>query len=160
MEFARQASEVGQRALNLELRLFNKLINEVTKKSETISCESSALAEIDVASSLAELAWEQQYCKPDVVEENTFSIVEGRHPVVEVALSSSENPRFVSNDCDLNDKQRILLITGPNMAGKSTFLRQNALYWCLPRWGVLFLHQKLKSVLLTGYSVVSEHQMI
>lgn len=135
VEFARQASEVGQRALNLELRLFNKLINEVTKKSETISCESSALAEIDVASSLAELAWEQQYCKPDVVEENTFSIVEGRHPVVEVALSSSENPRFVSNDCDLNDKQRILLITGPNMAGKSTFLRQNALILVLAQMG-------------------------
>ena len=95
----------------------------------------SALAEIDVASSLAELAWEQQYCKPDVVEENTFSIVEGRHPVVEVALSSSENPRFVSNDCDLNDKQRILLITGPNMAGKSTFLRQNALILVLAQMG-------------------------
>ena len=81
------------------------------------------------------MAWEQQYCKPDVVEENTFSIVEGRHPVVEVALSSSENPRFVSNDCDLNDKQRILLITGPNMAGKSTFLRQNALILVLAQMG-------------------------
>ena len=134
-KFARQASESGQLALDLELRLFQDLIIEITKQSETISCEAVALAEIDVASGLAELADEQQYCRPDVVDENVFSIIGGRHPVVETALELSENRPFVCNDCILGEDQRIWLITGPNMAGKSTFLRQNALILILAQIG-------------------------
>lgn len=133
--FARQASESGQLALDLELRLFQDLIKEITKQSKTISREAVALAEVDVASGLAELADEQQYCRPAVVDESVFSIIGGRHPVVETALGLSENRPFVSNDCKLSEDQRIWLVTGPNMAGKSTFLRQNALILILAQIG-------------------------
>ncbi len=143
-EFARQASESGQLALDLELRLFQDLINEITKQSETISREAVALAEIDVASGLAELADEQQYCRPEVVDESVFAVVGGRHPVVEDSLGLSENRRFVSNDCKLSEDQRIWLVTGPNMAGKSTFLRQNAIILILAQIGSFVPASKAK----------------
>ena len=143
-DFARQASESGQLALDLELGLFQDLIFEITEQSETISREAVALAEIDVASGLAELADEQKYCRPDVVDESVFSIVGGRHPVVETALGLSENRRFVSNDCKLSEDQRIWLVTGPNMAGKSTFLRQNALIVILAQIGSFVPASKAK----------------
>jgi DNA mismatch repair protein MutS len=94
--------------------------------AETISQQAAALAAIDVASAQANLAIEQNYTRPVVDSSLAFHIEGGRHPVVESALRSGSET-FSPNDCDLSDSQRIWLLTGPNMAGKSTFLRQNAL---------------------------------
>src|SRR6185437_9224811 len=73
-------------------------------------------------------------CRPAITDDNAFAITAGRHPVVEVALKSASQP-FVANDCDLKSGQRLWLLTGPNMAGKSTFLRQNALIAVMAQMG-------------------------
>jgi len=100
---------------------------------------AEALARLDVASALAQLAAERAYARPHIDDSHRFVIEGGRHPVVEQALSRDGAP-FVANDCDLSPPQdsdagRIWLITGPNMAGKSTFLRQNALIAILAQMG-------------------------
>jgi DNA mismatch repair protein MutS len=95
------------------------------------------MAALDVAAGLAELAVTQRYCRPSVDDGATFRIVEGRHPVVEAALDDGAGA-FVANDCDLSgegENGRLWLLTGPNMAGKSTFLRQNALIALLAQIG-------------------------
>ena len=98
----------------------------------------AALAEIDVAAALAELAAERTWSRPQVDDSLAFEIEDGRHPVVEAALAARGEP-FVANDCDLSgaldDGGRLALVTGPNMAGKSTFLRQNALIAVLAQMG-------------------------
>ncbi len=94
---------------------------------------ASALAEIDLAAALADLAQADQWCRPVLDESRDFVITAGRHPVVEQALRRTGTP-FVANDCDLSDAA-IWLLTGPNMAGKSTYLRQNALIAILAQIG-------------------------
>ncbi|PKU23383.1 DNA mismatch repair protein MutS [Telmatospirillum siberiense] len=121
----------GDKALALELELFADLLGEVTLRSEEIAAAARALAALDAASSLAELAVDRRYVRPQVEEGTAFRIEGGRHPVVEAGLSGA----FVANECDLADTQRLWLITGPNMAGKSTFLRQNALIAILAQMG-------------------------
>jgi len=121
----------GDKALALELELFKDLLEEVVARADNIARAAHALAALDVASSLAELAADRRYARPQVEPGTAFSIKGGRHPVVEAALRES----FVANDCDLDDAQRLWLITGPNMAGKSTFLRQNALIAVLAQMG-------------------------
>ena len=126
-ELARRISESGERTKLLELEIFDELVHSVVAKSQTISSEASGLAALDVAAAFAKLAVNRRYCRPNVVGGTTFSVVKGRHPVVEAVLDSDDQTAFVANDCNLNDAQRVWLVTGPNMAGKSTFLRQNAL---------------------------------
>jgi len=129
----------ADRALGLELDIFGELAATVLAASDTIKAAAEALAVIDVAAALATLAVEQSYARPLVDNSHAFAIAQGRHPVVEQALRSG-GP-FVANDCDLsgseagNGSGRIWLITGPNMAGKSTFLRQNALIAVLAQMG-------------------------
>ena len=111
----------------------------VIAESAPIKDCAEALARLDVASALAHLAAERDYARPLVDDSHAFVIEGGRHPVVEQALSRDGTP-FVANDCDLSpppetDAGRIWLITGPNMAGKSTFLRQNALIAILAQMG-------------------------
>ena len=104
-------------------------------RSREIALAAGALAELDVAAALAELAVERHYVRPAVDESLTFRIHGGRHPVVEAALASAQSAGFVANDCDLSPGSRLWLVTGPNMAGKSTFLRQNALIAILAQLG-------------------------
>ncbi len=96
---------------------------------------ASALAALDVGTALAELAVAQRYARPVVDDSIAFAVTGGRHPVVEAALASRGSAGFIANDCDLRDGQRLWLLTGPNMAGKSTFLRQNALIAILAQIG-------------------------
>jgi DNA mismatch repair protein MutS len=141
----------AERALALELETFDKLAARIAAASAEIKEAADALAMIDVAAALATLAVERDYVRPDVDNSLAFAITGGRHPVVEQALSADGGP-FVANDCDLSpppppypprraDEEkvgaagRIWLITGPNMAGKSTFLRQNALIAVLAQMG-------------------------
>jgi DNA mismatch repair protein MutS len=107
-------------------------------RTEVLRDVGAALAEIDVAAALAELAVKRDWTRPLVDGSLRFSIQGGRHPVVEAALAGRGEP-FVANDCDLTgfsgEGGRIALVTGPNMAGKSTFLRQNALIAALAQMG-------------------------
>jgi DNA mismatch repair protein MutS len=128
-------SNAGERALALELELFAELVHAVTELADAIGAAAASLAALDVAQSHA--TWAQaQGCVRPVVEEGTgFRIAGGRHPVVAAALAAEGERPFIANDCDLSPAQRLWLVTGPNMAGKSTFLRQNALVAILAQAG-------------------------
>ena len=124
-------------ALARELELFEELTGAVLARRDAISSAGAALAEIDVQAGLAELAVEENYARPIVDDSLAFDIKEGRHPVVERALRTAGEVAFVANDCQLseNGDAKLWLMTGPNMAGKSTFLRQNALIAILAQAG-------------------------
>ncbi len=135
-ELEDKIARAGERALAMELTLFDDLVGEVRARGEEIMRAARAIAALDVASSLAELAVERRYVRPSVDGSLSFAITGGRHPVVEAALAARNEGGFVANDCDLSDSsKRLWLVTGPNMAGKSTFLRQNALIAILAQMG-------------------------
>ncbi len=134
-ELESKIASAADRALALELKLFDDLVAESATRAREIVLAASALASLDVAASLADLAVTERYCRPVVDDSNAFAITQGRHPVVEMALQRGQGQSFVANDCDLRDGQRLWLLTGPNMAGKSTFLRQNALIAVLAQMG-------------------------
>ena len=123
----------GNHAIELEKRLFQSLTREILKFSDEISAAAGGLAELDVATSLARIARANDWVRPLVDESKAFEITAGRHPVVETALQGN-GERFVANDCTLSEG-KVWLLTGPNMAGKSTFLRQNALITVLAQSG-------------------------
>ncbi|AOG07440.1 DNA mismatch repair protein MutS [Bosea sp. RAC05] len=133
-------ASAADRALKLELGIFAALREAVLAQAEPIKRAAAALAEIDVAAGLAELAAREGWVRPLVDASEAFTIAGGRHPVVEAALKRDGKP-FVANETDLSPPGdgakggRICLITGPNMAGKSTFLRQNALIAVLAQMG-------------------------
>jgi DNA mismatch repair protein MutS len=138
-ELEAKIASAADRALALELEIFDRVAVTVTAATAAIKDAANALAVIDVATALAALASERDYTRPEVDGSLAFAITGGRHPVVEQALVASGGP-FVANDCDLSppadaEAGRIWLITGPNMAGKSTFLRQNALIAVLAQMG-------------------------
>jgi DNA mismatch repair protein MutS len=179
-ETERKITEAADRALKIELELFEELLAEIRLQAEPILAAARAIAALDVFHGLALLAKEQNYCRPDIDDSCAFSIRKGRHPVVEQTMRKSGTP-FIGNDCDLgkvhlpasprrqreepstfiedstsesalsprsgaycegqqavagaNTTKRLWLLTGPNMAGKSTFLRQNALIAILAQIG-------------------------
>ncbi len=127
----------ADRALALESSVFTELSDMIAAADGVLKAVAAGLAELDAASALAELAAEQRYVRPQVDNSLAFDISGGRHPVVEQALGTAP---FIANDCDLSpgegdDAGRIFLVTGPNMGGKSTFLRQNALIAILAQAG-------------------------
>jgi DNA mismatch repair protein MutS len=128
-------ASAAERALALELRLYEDLVGEVMARRAEIAAAAEALATLDLAAALAELAAEALWVRPVIEESTTFEIAGGRHPMVEAALTGEgKGGSFVANDCALAE-DRIWLLTGPNMAGKSTFLRQNALLAILAQMG-------------------------
>jgi DNA mismatch repair protein MutS len=134
---ASRIAEAGESALALESSLFNEMAMLALEHGEALSAIAGALAVLDVAASLGELAIAARYVRPRMDNGLSFAITRGRHPVVEEALQSANAGSFVPNDCDLspNAKGRLWLVTGPNMAGKSTFLRQNALIAIMAQMG-------------------------
>jgi DNA mismatch repair protein MutS len=118
-------------ALEHEMHLFVELTAKVLAAGDEVVLTAHALAGLDVAAANAELAIANNYTRPKVDSSLAFYIRAGRHPVVERMVDDN----FISNDCDLQDEQRLWLITGPNMAGKSTFLRQNALIALMAQMG-------------------------
>ncbi|MBP7970072.1 MAG: DNA mismatch repair protein MutS, partial [Faecalibacterium sp.] len=114
-----------ERLIALEHRLFSELLETIGGQLDRIQRTANAVAELDVLAALAQVAAENNYCRPVVDDSDELTITEGRHPVVEQMLKGS---LFVPNDTRLNcTTDRCLIITGPNMAGKSTYMRQNAL---------------------------------
>ena len=133
-------ANAADRALTIELELFDKLVEEISDQADFIRQAAMALSVFDVSASNASLAEEQGYCRPIVDQSLDFEIVAGRHPVVEQALRKQAKEPFVANNCDLSPKNgakygAIWLLTGPNMGGKSTFLRQNALIAIMAQMG-------------------------
>ena len=125
-------------ATAVELEWFARLVDEVLAEQASLLALAHAAAQLDVAVAGAQLADEWRYCRPeidDASEDAVFEISEGRHPVVEQMLASAQEEGFVVNDCRLMPDDRIWLLTGPNMAGKSTFLRQNALITIMAQAG-------------------------
>lgn len=136
-----QITGAADKALALELEIFEQFCVRVRALSEPVRGAASALAHIDVMSGLAEWAVFANAVRPVIDNSLIFHIEGGRHPVVEAALAKDGAPAFTANDCTLDadlkapDAQRLTLITGPNMAGKSTYLRQNALMFILAQAG-------------------------
>jgi DNA mismatch repair protein MutS len=131
-ELESKIANAADRALALELRLFADLVEDVMARRREIVDAAASLATLDLAASLAERAAESQWVRPEIDAGTGFDVKGGRHPTVEAALHGTT--AFVANDCSLGD-ERIWLVTGPNMAGKSTFLRQNALIAILAQMG-------------------------
>ncbi|MDC1248628.1 DNA mismatch repair protein MutS [Planktomarina sp.] len=124
------------KTISLEQEIFNHLKEMVLSSAPSLQLLSTAIAEIDVASALSELAVSESWVKPKINNGRGFIIDQGRHPVVESALKNQSSSVFVANDCTLNSNdESIWLLTGPNMSGKSTFLRQNALIALLAQAG-------------------------
>ncbi|WP_346323491.1 DNA mismatch repair protein MutS [Emcibacter sp. SYSU 3D8] len=137
-ELAELDSKIGRaadQALACELQIFEDLSSEVTAHWAGVSLAARALAVLDVSAALADLAAARNWCRPEVDGSLAFEIRAGRHPVVEAAVAAQSQASFVANDCDLGEARRLWLVTGPNMAGKSTFLRQNALIAVLAQMG-------------------------
>jgi len=121
-----------ERANELEYELFEQIRRKVTDWIDALLRTAEAVGQIDALAGLAQLAAERDYCRPEIVEEDVLEIADGRHPVLEQTLGQ----RFVPNDCRMDQGDaRLLIITGPNMAGKSTYIRQVALLVLLAQTG-------------------------
>ena len=150
-ELEDRIARAGERATAIEIALFDALVEQALANSGDIGETADALAALDVAAGLAQCAIERRYVRPHLSNSTEFDVTGGRHPVVEAALSGG-GESFVANDCvlwpaeapadddsshggDIDGPSRLWLLTGPNMAGKSTFLRQNALIAVLAHIG-------------------------
>ena len=133
-EVAARVTQAGAHALAAEAAHLEDLTAAALATREAVATTADALARLDVASALAERAAEGGWARPQLADEPCFEVEGGRHPVVEAALAKS-GERFVANDCQLSPTSRLWLVTGPNMGGKSTFLRQNALIAVLAQAG-------------------------
>jgi DNA mismatch repair protein MutS len=138
-EIEAKIANAGDRALGLELEIFDRLAAMALAAGEDLRAAAHAFAMLDVATALAKLAVDDNYVRPEVDLSLSFAVEGGRHPVVEQALRRDGQP-FIANSCDLSPgpsqkSGQLWLITGPNMAGKSTFLRQNALIALLAQIG-------------------------
>jgi DNA mismatch repair protein MutS len=133
-ELDRRISEAAGRAAAREKVVFEWLVSQVLEVAEGLGRCAAALGRLDALQSAAALAENQRWCRPALSDDEAYCVVAGRHPVVEAALPPGVG--FVPNDCDLSPSRRLMLLTGPNMAGKSTFLRQNALMIVLAQAGL------------------------
>ena len=147
-EIEGRIASAAERALAIEQEVFQEIAEAAAKDEALLSSLAEALAELDHTAALAELAEEEKYTRPVIDGSRTFEIRGGRHPVVEQALKRAKQGAFVANDCILGragaalppgfdemPDARVWLVTGPNMAGKSTFLRQNALITIMAQLG-------------------------
>ena len=139
VELSNMASNIlnaQEKSDEIELFFFQNFLSVVVAKSKNLNSVARSISEFDFYTSLSFLSISSEWRKPRIDNSKSFRIEKGRHPVVETSLKNTGSDHFISNNCDLSaDKNSILLITGPNMAGKSTFLRQNALITILAQIG-------------------------
>jgi DNA mismatch repair protein MutS len=141
-ELEHKIREAADKSLKLELEIFEQLLSTIKAEAESLQLTARCIAGLDVSCALAELAEEQHYCLPEIDDSLRFEITQGRHPVVEQQLKKQQEA-FIANPCRLSEDDAasakteplLWLITGPNMAGKSTFLRQNALIAIMAQMG-------------------------
>ena len=131
-EYEEKILSAQERAQKLEYELFCQLRDRVSKRVKDIQKLAQVIAELDVSAALAEAAKTNNYCRPIFTEGHDIEIIEGRHPVVEVLQKGQE---FVPNELHLSDNELLVILTGPNMSGKSTWLRQNALICLMAQMG-------------------------
>ena len=123
-----------ERIITLEIELYNELIYTVTKYVQPIQYDAQIIAKIDCLLSFAEIAIKNNYCRPQINNDNIIDIKEGRHPVIETQMTPGNE--YISNDVFLDkDSQQIIIVTGPNMSGKSALLRQTALIVLMAQMG-------------------------
>ena len=127
-------TDARSKSLNIELEIYESLVKNCLQRSEKLLSIFQGLSSLDVAIGFAELAYKWNYSRPEISNERIFNVVSGRHPVIEQILNKEKDESFISNNCNLSD-QIIWLITGPNMGGKSTFLRQNAIINIMAQMG-------------------------
>ncbi len=132
-EYEEKILNAEERSLALEAGLFHDLCAEIAAHASEIQQNAAVVAEFDALSSFALCAELYGYCKPEILEHEKLTITAGRHPVLERMMSADEP--YVANDCVFDERQRMLIITGPNMAGKSSFLRQTGLIVLLAQAG-------------------------
>ena len=135
-ELDRKLSQARDEAARREALVVRHLRALCLEAAPGIAAAARAMAELDVHAASAELAASGGWCRPEMPDRPDFCVTQGRHPVVEAALRRSRGPAFVPNDADLSPGHRLCLLTGPNMAGKSTYLRQNALMVVLAQAGL------------------------
>ncbi len=131
------------KAMKIELDIFNNFAAQIIKKGKEILNIALSISELDISFMVANQSKTRNYICPNILEEKSLEIIGGRHPVVEQQMRLSHKS-FIFNDCILNQKDLIWLITGPNMAGKSTYLRQNALIVIMAQAGLFVPAQKAK----------------
>ncbi|GAA5798889.1 hypothetical protein HPULCUR_004296 [Helicostylum pulchrum] len=129
-----QLGSIESQIIDIESQVFDQVVDKVLDQSATILQSCRKLAELDVLTSFSHLARQNRYVRPRMTHANRTMILGGRHPVVEANLSR-KGQTFVRNDCDLGADQRIWLLTGPNMGGKSTFLRQHVIIVLMAHMG-------------------------
>ena len=135
-ELEAEIRSAAEKALGLELSLFAQMVEEILGQSADLDRIAESVSVLDALAALADLAANQGWTRPTFVDETSvLRVEEGRHPVVEQSLKTADNATFIANDCALGSDDRLWLLTGPNMAGKSTFLRQNALLVVLSQMG-------------------------
>ena len=141
-KFEDEALTARERSIALEAKLFEDVRQKLLPHLNTLQELAASIARLDVLTSLAQLAQERRYCRPEVVAERVMHIIDGRHPVLEQQLSPGGGggafgsaTQFVANDTHFDEQHTVMLITGPNMAGKSTFIRQVALITLLAHVG-------------------------
>ncbi|MCT4574970.1 MAG: DNA mismatch repair protein MutS, partial [Alphaproteobacteria bacterium] len=127
--------DAKEKSLAIELKIYDELVARVLKDKDHILKASNSFAKVDLSSSFAIFAKENSYCRPIITDDYVFDVKSARHPVVEESLKS-QNQDFISNDCNLEEDSNLWLLTGPNMAGKSTFLRQNAILVIMAQAGL------------------------
>ena len=127
-------TDARSKSLNIELEIYEILVKNCLQRSEKLLSIFQGISSLDVAIGFAELAHKWNYSRPEISNECIFNVVAGRHPVIEQILNKEKDTSFISNNCNLSD-QKIWLITGPNMGGKSTFLRQNAIINIMAQMG-------------------------
>ena len=123
------------KSISIEMDIFKNFTNQIINEGKKILDIASAISELDIGIMVVKQSKDRDYVCPKILENKTLEIIEGRHPVVESQMKLSENS-FISNDCILNKNDFLWLITGPNMAGKSTYLRQNALIVIMAQAGL------------------------
>ncbi len=133
-----------EKAIKIELEIFNDFAHQILQKGKEILNIVNSISELDISFMVASQSVSRNYISPNISNDKILEITGGRHPVVEHQMRLSENS-FISNDCQLNNEDLIWLITGPNMAGKSTFLRQNALIAIMAQAG-LFVPAKTAKI--------------